>query len=94
MKNQSKAIIFLSTVLCISNSSIAADPTEASTATSALLSDQEFSLQKEFMIKDTAIKIEVLQAAHDCAMAAKTPAAFAECNKTLREAIMTRKPQN
>lgn len=93
MKNHAKAVIFLSTMLCIAINALAAESSEPST-TPELLSEQEFALQKEFMIKDTATKIEVLQAAHDCAKAAKTPAAFAECNKNLREAIMASKSKN
>ena len=54
----------------------------------AYLNESDFLLQKEQMIKDIENKVEVLQAAHGCAKAAETPAAFAECNQKLRDAIL------
>jgi hypothetical protein len=85
----------------LSSSAIASEQTDDTrptadktvSITSPVLSDQEFRSQREFMIKDTTAKILVLRAAHDCAEAAKTSAAFAECNRQLREAIL-RKPEN
>ena len=50
--------------------------------------EDEFKRQKAFMIEDTGAKIEVLRTAHECAKAAETPQAFADCNKALREAIL------
>ena len=50
--------------------------------------EDEFKRQKAFMIEDTGTKIEVLRTAHECAKAAETPQAFADCNKALREAIL------
>ena len=55
------------------------------------LSEDEFQAQRQLMIKDTAIKVEVLQTAHECAKASKTPADFAACNQQLREAILGKK---
>lgn len=84
------AIMIFPTVATASDQATTQQSPDASNKDAAIayLSEPEFLLQKEQMIKDTATKVEVLQAAHDCAKAAETAAAFAECNNKLRAAIL------
>lgn len=93
MQNTGSRLLFVAIFSMACSAHATSEPVELS-VTTPLLSENEFLLQKELMIKDTATKVQVLQAAHDCAKAAETPAAFAECNKALREAILNNKPKN
>jgi hypothetical protein len=93
MTHSLRKALLLATVVFSANAAIAAEQIEAPASTEnkasiQLVSEEEFQTQREFMIKDTAKKAQVMQAAHDCAKAAETQAAFAECNKQLREAIL------
>lgn len=93
MQNTGSRLLFVAILSLACSANATSEPIEPS-ASAPLLSENEFLLQKEYMIEDTANKVQVLQAAHDCAKAAETPAAFADCNKALREAILNNKPKN
>ncbi len=95
MNSQTLRKIFIVVAFPTSLGSIAATPGEtqdtAMQVSTPQLSEDEFQAQRQLMIKDTAIKVEVLQTAHECAKASKTPADFAACNQQLREAILGKK---
>lgn len=95
MNSQTLRKIFTFVALSASLGSIAAisEETQATTiqVSTPQLSEDEFQAQRQLMIKDTATKVEVLQTAHECAKASKTPADFAACNQQLREAILGKK---
>lgn len=90
MSSRIVSVLFLAATLAFAHPARANTDSANTEANSApqLLTQEEFAFQKALMIQDTGQKVKVLQAAHDCAKAADTPAAFAQCNQQLREAIL------
>lgn len=56
-------------------------------AAAPAISQEEFALQRENMIKDLDRKIRLLSEAKACAVKSTTPSAVQECNKALRQGI-------
>ena len=52
-----------------------------------VLSQEDFVKQREFMLKDLAKKMALMQEARKCAEKSATPAAFQACNQALVDGI-------
>jgi len=59
-----------------------------------VLSQEEFKVQRDFMIRDLEKKIELLQGAKKCAEDSTNSVGFQACNQTLIDGIAAHNQQN
>jgi len=78
-------VVFLSfsvawSVPCISAGADSSQPT-------SVLSQDDFVKQRQFMLKDLARKMALMQEARTCAEKSTTPVAFQDCNQAFLDGI-------